>query len=220
MKSLIDNLGLCFQNIFDMSSEGLKQFSVNTGWIIDLEVIKDVKLLARLHELFQKGEFDKATKLYKRYIMHIYGNDKIDEILLNWSQNSTLNNRIEILVQSLKAHQMKMYYVSVPAMLAQIEGYIWEFNKYDGILKQKQLKLFINNQEHLSIFTESLGDYMENVIFTSFKLGENIGSEINRNAILHGYSNTYGTKESSLKLIIIMNVIQFFYSNVIVLEES
>ncbi|WP_046216661.1 hypothetical protein [Paenibacillus wulumuqiensis] len=215
---MLDKLGeilaLFFQDVFDKSSNGLKEFSEKTGWIVDIEIISNYKLLNRLQELFEKGQFDKAAKLYKRYIINFYTEDKFVKLENKWIQNDTLKQRIEILLQVLKAHRLEMYYVSVPTMLAQIEGYIWEINKYSGRIHQKKLKEFINNQEHLSIFTESISSYIENVIFVSFNLDENLNSEISRNAILHGYDVLYGTKEISLKLIIVMNVLQQFYMNI------
>lgn len=220
LEKIKEFLEVFFQNVFNKSSNGLKEFSEKTGWIIDIEVIANFKLLYKLHELFEKNEFDKAKKLYRRYITNFYTSEKFEKIEQKWIQNPTLKNRVEILSQILQAHRMGMYYVSIPAILSQIEGYVWEFNEYKGRVEQKKLKAFLKNEEHLSIFAASLSNYIDKVILAPFDLSNELNSEISRNAILHGYDVRYGTREISLKLIIIMNVLQEFYMNLVLIKND
>lgn len=215
MEKLKEVLTIFFQEIFTNSSIRLKDFSEKTGWIIDLEVVKNFKLLNRLHELCSSGDFYKAQKLYKRYIINFYTDDEFERMQKAWIKNVTLSSRIEILKQVLKAHRIGLYYVSIPTMLAQIEGYIWAVNEHRGRVEQRKLKEILKNEEHLSIFTASISNYIEEVILAPFELGQDVNSEISRNAILHGYDVNYGTREVSLKLIIMMNVLQAFYENIV-----
>ncbi|MGO4530106.1 hypothetical protein AB4Z30_13585 [Paenibacillus sp. 2TAF8] len=215
-KSLFDyNLGFkealarFFEQVANNFSKVLEEFSSKTEWILDPGMFMNTKVLNSVLFYLNSNNIHKAEKLYRRYMLKYYTLERINEIEKIWTANPTLNNRINILKQVLDAHNNGMYFVSVPTILCQIEGYVYHSFNYNEHLRQRALINLIKDKNNFLIYAESIGKYCEKVIYTSFRPEQPIESKISRNAILHGFDLNYGTKEISLKLIILMNVMQY-----------
>ncbi|MEK4111589.1 hypothetical protein ABIC86_000852 [Paenibacillus sp. DS2363] len=217
--SFREYLSQFFEQVADNFAKVLKEFSSKTDWILDPEIFVHTKVLNSVMTHLGNNDIYNAQKVYRRYMFNHYTVEKILEIEKVWIANPTLNNRINILKQVLEAHNGGKYFLSVPVLLTQIEGYVYDSFKFREHLKQKALINLMKDKENFLIYAESISDYCENMIYTSFSPGNPIESKISRHAILHGFDLNYGTKEISLKLIILMNVMQYLIPMTIQIED-
>jgi hypothetical protein len=66
------------------------------------------------------------------FMISRYDADKLNEMLSTWKSNSLLQKRMKILEQVIESHINAKYFVSVPAILSQIEGILIDSNNYVG----------------------------------------------------------------------------------------
>lgn len=151
-----------------------------------------------------------------------YDADFILYLLELWEEISNLQNRLPILRNVIRAHNLGMYYVSIPALLAQFEGTVVEALKITGRVDGEIFKVLLNillkndHETDLDIERETYKYYKENLL-VSFDHGLNPESEISRHAILHGGITDYGKQSNSLKLILLFD---FIIEKVISVDEA
>lgn len=166
--------------------------------------------------------FDQMLTLLK---MHKKGkDDEIKKMLLDASRNqSFLQNflrdlsgirifkpRLRVLEQALRAHVDGKFALSIPCMLAQIEGVLWDIAHKKGFAvgttiitskgKQVSVKgayLLVDQTPLYDLMTDYLAEFFLQKIYT----------RAFRHSVLHGRNPNYDNAEDSMKLVMLLRAL-------------
>lgn len=146
------------------------------------------------------------------YIMCEYYDDEFfTELGRMWENYEVLQNRLPILRNVIMAHNLGMYNVSIPAIIAQLEGVLidsFEIKGYvNGVIIKMLLKELLKEEDSGFDFDGEIRKYYEKNILADFERGKIIKSDVSRNAILHGADITYGKQIVSIKAILLFDTI-------------
>lgn len=128
---------------------------------------------------------------------------------------------IDILIEIVNGYKNEYYFLVITTLLTRIEGLFFKFFNYKGdaggkikSLVTETIKKNKNNDKYISVSKKDYDfviDFYENKLSKNFKYGDpNIMSDLKRHPIIHGYSNEYGTKINSIKLLLFYEY--FYYS--------
>jgi hypothetical protein len=194
-----------------------------------------LETLFRISQIFNEPEYqtfqynwlaflsiDQVISLYK---MHKQGKDaEIQQILIDVSNNqqyledflkemersSIFQPRIRIIKDAMEAHLDCKYSLSVPVLLAQVEGIIWEIAMKNGvkfkdeIMTKKGKKSLLISAKDLLTITKVKDEIFEYAVKEYLK---NINVEDFRHGILHGRIIDYDTAENSTKLLLFLRAL-------------
>jgi hypothetical protein len=171
--------------------------------------------ITRLLKIYDEKGFDYTSRLFERYMtLFVINKDTICMMQNKWKNTQWLTKRRNILDKVVEGHFNGYYELSIPAILAQLEGIIIE-----GMINIQWLKpgTWIN-YSHVKAFAKFLlsdideysfdsliTDLFENNILATFTKGEEVTINLSRHAILHGADTMYGTKLNSIKSILIFD---------------
>jgi hypothetical protein len=154
---------------------------------------------------------DSISELINSKFLSFYNEKRINKMLTSWSSKEWLSKRIPILRECVKAHINEMYFVSVPALLPQIEGIIADGYSHKGKMNGTDLsdysKRLLNNANRFS-YDSVIQDYFFQFVLATFEHGKTINSFLSRHAILHGGDCSYGTEVNSLKSLLLFDYFQ------------
>ena len=175
---------------------------------IDLPLDMAINIIKEYDSISDKKQV--GTKI-REILIDYYDNEVILDMLNSWKNKKLLEKRIHILDAAITAHCSGNYILSIPALFPQIEGIVVEGFNYTGYMGGKRFKDFISQllkEDGKSSINQVVYQIITCVIWQSFQYGDSISSSINRNAILHGADVNYGTKENSLKVILLFHYLQ------------
>lgn len=165
--------------------------------------------VTRIVELYEEDQ-EKAITYTNDFMLKKFDHDNLQMMLEKWGNAKWTENRVEIFTDIMNAHKNKMYYVSIPATIAQIEGIIAQgfdhYGKMNGNHIKEYLTRLLSEVGRFSFDEGIKAFYFKNVL-ASFEHGKPIRSFLSRNAILHGADVGYGTPENSLKCILLFDYI-------------
>ncbi|WP_210133310.1 hypothetical protein [Staphylococcus sp. GDY8P199P] len=170
-----------------------------------------------------------SEDLSERNISEIWDNAMLyyfDEYHIEFLEESIKNYNIpqkdiDILIEIVNGYKNDYYFLVITTLLTRIEGLFFKFFNYKGDARGKikglvteTIKKNKDNDKYISSSKEaydSVIDFYENKLSRTFKYGDpNIMSDLKRHPIIHGYSNEYGTKINSIKLLLFYEY--FYYS--------
>lgn len=131
------------------------------------------------------------------------------EMLKDWAANPVTAPRIHILTAALEAHQEGRYVLSIPPLLAQLEGIIADGKQpQGGEMRQRTMKEYVAQlAEGDDLIGAHISDFVSNIVLANFIRGQPI-PDLSRHAILHGAATTYGTELNSIKTILTFDYVQ------------
>jgi len=219
-------LGKFFENLPDFTeiAEQLETYGKATkaAYVLDENGYRFLLHYWTLAEVSEFAGIDQVdTKIRSAVVtnklLHMTQQAELTQNLREYFQNSSvLSRRWKIIEQALIAHKNRNYVLSIPTLLAQVEGIFTDALALKGIavridgrlcekditgkpkldkhgkpipihdLKQKVLKSNLQNEKIL----QALGQF-----YTSYLVDE-------RNAILHGSQLAYGTAKLSVQLLL------------------
>jgi len=173
------------------------------GWFIDLE--SELNLPSRVAYKIQDKEFNEANALLIDYYHENL--DSIFEKLVNRHPN-----RMEILVQILKAYRDKSYSLIIPVVLTQVDGICFDFTKAKFFIKERKNYLPQVTSEIEKLAGSFLDLYLsplqnQTPIMVREQDISKFPCHLNRHEILHGINTEYGSKINSLKVISLLKYI-------------
>lgn len=128
-----------------------------------------------------------------------------------WEDSNGLQRRLSILRNVIMSHNLGMYGVSVPTIIAQLEGMIVEAfeikGRVNGGIINILLSELLRKEEAVYSFNEEILGYYKDNILAGFEHGKIVESDISRNAILHGADVEYGKQTVSIKAILLFDFI-------------
>ena len=185
------------------------------GWPPPLDIcLEDAQRIVELY--LQDGV--KCRPAVDDYICSLYTEGVLFAKFEDWRRNPILASRIHILEAVLEAHLEGKYFLSVPALLPQIEGLIVDAYGHTGWLAGGRLEKYINSidnveeRERVARKELSINDVFKQImidlVLDNFCHGEPVNSPLSRHAILHGGDTKYGTGTNSLKTILLFDYFQ------------
>ncbi|KUP30297.1 hypothetical protein AU385_17955 [Bacillus halotolerans] len=167
-----------------------------------------LRLTIDVAKIFDYSEGDKEKEFYY-LLFKYYDHFRVKYLLKSWSNIDWLKRRVPLLEEAVFAHNNDLFFLSIPIFLSQLEGAIADgtghVGKMNFSLVKDKLKSILVNQKLFKYDKEIEEFYIETVL-NGFEHNQNI-PVFSRHAILHGGDIEYGTKENSLKAIILFDYI-------------
>ncbi|MBW7884652.1 MAG: hypothetical protein H3C34_18840 [Caldilineaceae bacterium] len=140
---------------------------------------------------------DVAEIFFDRYRIH-----GLQDLRREWEQDPLIAPRLPILLDALTAHEEGRYTLSVPVILAQLEGIVAAAREHEGRFTIKTLIKYLELiRTQGSRFQRITAKYVVEILWCDFYHGAEV-PELSRHAILHGADVEYGTASNSLRTIL------------------
>ncbi|MHC3396059.1 hypothetical protein ACV1QZ_06420 [Bacillus subtilis] len=185
----------------------------------------DIRLIRKIGKVCIEEGVNHLKKIIDDLMKEFYSPERIDHLMKEWESYSFLKDRLPLLGQALKAHNLGMYSVAVPSLLSQMEGIIIDGfdvkGEVPGYLFKRLISLLFDNESisdktdkskaeelaELLRFEKLICDYYFNFLLEHFEHGQEEVSNVSRHAILHGGARpiSYNHEHISLKMIIMMD---------------
>lgn len=176
------------------------------GWYITSKVtIGDIKRFIKMSD----QEIDKK--------MCEYSDSRSNELLNVIA--SSFPHRLEVINQALCAHEEKLYALSVPCLLAQVDGIsnevlgvsFYSRNKGNPRTRYERRKRFKRKNEKYTLAEGIMLKQLDGISSIGKTMHNN--QWFNRHRIMHGYDSNYGTYENSCRTINMLVYLLDIYSS-------
>ncbi len=165
----------------------------------------------RLMEACQELEDDQIGAFVDKTIIEYHTPDLLErDILGDWRKRPCLESRLHILEAAVQAHMRGQYELSVPVVLCQMEGVIAGNFGHTGRLYGKKYKSYVEQVfagDSLGNTHELMRKFILDHILGQFEHGLPVGFDLNRHAILHGADTAYNRESTSLKAVLVLDLI-------------
>lgn len=232
-KGIYDSLSEIFSK---ENLELLKDLTIYSSFLKTLEEIKWPLFFISDKEFQEKiiNENHKASEKNINNIIFTYCNEEfISKLKTNWSScTSIVDDRKPLLLEALEMHNNGYYYSSVSILMCQVYGVasdidkiaktygieVSEDDKFDlaeylninldlidnekGKLLQK---LMISEENYLAL--PIISKYIKEEVLSSSDSKERWNQQPLRNKVCHGDQLNFGTKEHSLKAILVIDIL-------------
>lgn len=147
-------------------------------------------------------------------------------LMQNFSESSVVKRRWRIVETALVAHRNRVYALSIPVLLSQIEGMFTDVLIVIGTVKRRKGKLYAKNadgslklgKDGKPVMLRGLGQ-----VITNSDIGDEEGLQLladvftdwlipERNAILHGRNVSYDKAKLSVQLVLIIYVLSLEFA--------
>lgn len=187
-------------------ARGILHIIAEAGWPPPLALdLADLSLIEMLHQELDRNQFVNALE---GILLTRYNHEGVDQFAASWSKIAWLQPRMHILKAGIKAHERGEYALSIPALLAQIEGIVATGYGHKGHLSQRRYIAYLDRL--LTADWDVMGDMaltnrvMIECLLADFGHNQVIPS-LSRHAILHGADVSYPTEANSLKAILLLD---------------
>jgi len=180
------------------------------GWYLDFD--SEIWLPNKLSKLLEENEIKKVDD----YLIDYYSSN-LDRFFKEISDQYP--HRKTILNEILSSHKLKMYYVSVPSLLAQVDGICHDTTTKKFFLKVKKNKWLPEVAEELSNISNSVVEMFLSPVLNYTPINacesdlDKYPVHLNRHEILHGVDLTYGVEKNSLKCLSLLKYFSDILSN-------
>lgn len=160
---------------------------------------------------YESKDAEVARASVETYLLDLHHDKTILAMLGQWGRRRDLKKRLPILAQAVYAHIEGNFWLSIPAMLTQIEGIV--VDRWDPACERPSAKSYVNNwstecpQWSADLFASLVTD----VLFESFKWSSAPPPLLNRHSVLHGHDVSYGTAANSLRAILVFDYLQSYF---------
>lgn len=179
------------------------------GWWLapDFPVI----LLNKVIELDESRERRRINRLICNYYSHGRYR-RLSDMVNRWSASPVFRRRRHLFDNALWAHKKRRWTLSIPVLLAQVEGVLLDYASESGITKSRDVKE-IGRKLHLN---SDAGEIAAQTWLTQLKQIFSGPEEkttmrrhpgLKRNAVLHGKELRYGSEVKSLQLFMQLDTI-------------
>lgn len=168
------------------------------GWFLDLDT--DPSFPNELGELIESNEIEKVNE----YLMEYYSDNLeqiFDDLTVKFPERKEIFNQIKI------AHEEKLFFISIPTILSQIDGICFDCTTKKFFLKDKDNNYLPEVTTELSNISNSILKIFLTPILNQTAINARKKDlykypiQFNRHEILHGVDKNYGTEMNSLKCI-------------------
>ncbi|HYN16422.1 MAG TPA: hypothetical protein VES66_11620 [Terriglobales bacterium] len=195
------------QKFWSEEEKEVYSFLEERGWL----GLEDYLTVAEFRDVLHLGRSGNLEGI-DRFICQLFHNDdhrSLDSMITTWWSVEYLANRRQIVDDAVAAHKQMKYTLSVPALLPLVEGLAREIVKHPasnhGVVKIAARNYHESEQE---IWSEVAVRVISTTMYSRYDDACSPGAiaQVNRHAILHGFSTTYASEASSLKMILLIDV--------------
>lgn len=178
-----------------------KEFEFN--WLAFLPIDR----IRKLYEMHKQGKDEDIKKLL---IGLGKSREYLDQVIEEMNEADVFKRRVSAIKDALDAHCNGKYTLSIPTLLPQIEGILWDIAEEKGIAKgteivtktgkrevAKSAKPLVKKTDIRDLISENVADYFLEKIYTKGF----------RHGILHGRKINYGNEEDSVKLVLFLRTL-------------
>ncbi|VVB54290.1 Uncharacterised protein [uncultured archaeon] len=156
-------------------------------------------------------DFEQAYQRVETLFFSRFDTEGVLRLFACWERNPWLQARLPILRQVVEAHTGGLYYLTVPAILPQLEGLLADAFGHQGRLHEKDLlgyleRLFDGTEE--LAFDDAVRAFYATTVLGKFTHGTPLPRALSRHAVLHGADTEYGTLAYSLKALLLFDLVQ------------
>lgn len=152
----------------------------------------------------------------------------LQDLRQQWAECHLLRRRAHILDAVMRAHLRKDFSLTVPVLLASVEGVVADLHVPKGRMRQADVKRYLGetfaSQDAPERWSSQLNDTARSVIVDamvgSFYHGDPLPKEVRRNAVLHGADVGYDTEANSLKAILMLDLVREQYGYVALADSD
>lgn len=127
---LSEKMRLIVEGLSFLGEEDFQKFMQEFGWIECLS-------LAYVKELYLKFKENGKEEVWKQFAEYFKTSEVIKQLLGEMKKRKILLPRIGILETALHAHKDGKFVVSIPLLLSQIEGIMWDIGVKKGVIKNE-----------------------------------------------------------------------------------
>lgn len=192
------------QKFWSEEEKEVYSFLEDRGWL----GLEDYLTVAEFREVLHLGRSGDLEGI-DRFICQLFHNDDhrfLDSMITTWSSVEYLANRRQIVDDAVAAHKQMKYTLSVPALLPLVEGLAREIVKHPAS-NQSVVKMAARNyhESEQEIWSEVALRVILTIMYSRYDdASPGTVAQVNRHAISHGFSTTYASEASSLKVILLI----------------
>lgn len=163
--------------------------------------------MLKLYEMYKVG---KSAEVKKLLIDACKDKKYLEEFIEKMKTSSLLSPRISIIQDAIAAHEDGRYSLSVPVLLTQVEGVLWDYAEKQGIaagtrITTKTGKKFNAKSARPLVEDTTVRDSMSDDLANYFL--DKVYTKDFRHGILHGRKIDYSNEENSTNLLLLMRAI-------------
>jgi hypothetical protein len=166
--------------------------------------LTDVRELLEIYR--RLGDRAVTDRLVLHYDQIFGAPDFLNNLSSSWASRQSLRPRLPILTQALRAHELALFAVSIPALIAQFEGIVADLSGHVGKMTFAELKRHVGTLAGASAIGDILGTFVTDALLAQFHHGSLI-PPFSRHAILHGGDIAYSTEMNSRTAILLIDQI-------------
>ena len=166
-----------------------------------------------------------SNNLDSLFINALMSNQRVKETLTSWLAQLKITHRHIILKEGIESHLDQRFYASTSTLMPLVEGFLrdvlgedYEFNsmrKDDMKKATNALKSIWKNKSYNTPEMTLLLDPLPHVVadlYEEYIKSESIPGKLYRHGVCHGNQTDFGSEKNSLRLILILDRIIFFYA--------
>lgn len=185
-----------------------------------------LSVIAKVVALYDEGGLSARPDVDALFV-RVISKSAIRDVRDEWRECYLLHRRIHILDAAVGAHLKGEYVLSVPVLLASLEGVVADLHAHSGRMTQPDTRRFLaeifSAPDGPVRWSTQLNDAARSVIVDAmvggFVHGDPQPIDVRRNAVMHGADVAYGNEVYSLKAILMLDLVREQYGFV-GLEES
>jgi hypothetical protein len=175
------------------------------GLIVPVTQMSLQDLVGLLELNRDRGAFAVVERIKQLYDEIFDGPGFMDGLEVSWAANHHLQRRLVLLRQALEAHKLRLFGVSVPALVAQFEGLVVDMIGHTGKMNFEQLKALVATLAASDTVTDGmLTSFVNDTFLEKFHHGLPT-PPFSRHAVLHGADVDYATEVNSRTAILLVD---------------
>ena len=184
-------------------------------WVLQKDINGPVK-----RELLRLGREGKSHEIdnYLCLLFKEADGVRLQKKIESWLDVPYLNERKQVILDSLAAHRNRKWTLSIPALLPLVDGLTRRFRR-DHLRPSKNPSRAIHvdkfaeyyRKKQPKLFGASFASFVRNNMYARFDLNSGTpSSSINRHGVLHGEISDYGTEANSRRVFLLLDTIAQF----------
>ena len=183
----------------------LKDSISSHGLIIPLSQMSFPDLVALLALHRDGGEAAVVRRIGGLYDEIFGAAGFLDDLEATWAAHPILKRRATLLRETLEAHRLRMFGVSIPTLIAQFEGLVADATNHRGEMNGPILRSHIANLTARESVTGGMfSSFVNDALLAQFQHGC-VVPPFSRHAILHGGDIDYATEMNSRTAILLID---------------
>lgn len=176
------------------------------GLIVPLSQMS-VEDLRQLIDVFQAAGAVAVTDRISLHYDEIFGDlDFLQRVAATWTARPAMKRRLPLLLQALRAHELRLYAASIPTLLAQFEGLVADIAGHEGRMTFAELQTHVATIAPKTVAGDILSFFVSDALLAHFQHGS-LTPPFSRHAILHGGDTDYATEKNSRTAILLVDQI-------------